>query len=171
MRRTYAYSAGKLLFKYYIMNNSTIHTQKKLPLLGKDVLLVGNDTAVLQRLVIQLAQKGADTAVLCWEIPLKTAHWLKEQAQKLGRRLYFLEQAKNQDASVDQLVNKITTEWGPFDVFIDVSAKQSRPAATPHPDEKGSAEQWEQENNAQKPLWRPEQWHLTQVVLEEMVRS
>ena len=48
MRRTVInYSTGKLRRTYKLMNNSEIHNQDKLPLLGKGVLLIGNDTAVL----------------------------------------------------------------------------------------------------------------------------
>ncbi|MBK8901619.1 MAG: hypothetical protein IPM53_10585 [Anaerolineaceae bacterium] len=159
------YTTRKLLHNDKIMNNSETRNQNKLPLLGKGVLLIGNDTVVLQNLVLQLAQKGADIAVLCWKIPLETARWLRDQVQSFGRRLFLVERAKNQGASVEQLVHRVTTEWGHFDIFIDVSAKRSKSA----PASNGQAQDGHRRPGT--PVWRPDQWHLTQVVLEEMARD
>lgn len=144
--------------------------QNRMPLLGKAVLLIGNDTAVLSNLVMQLAEKGADIAVLCWKIPLETVRWLKDQVQSLGRRLFIIEQAQNQDSSVDQLVHRITTEWGEFDIFIDVSARRNKPAASEHLSN-GQQKKPDQETRRRNPVWRPEQWHLTQVVLKKMTSA
>lgn len=57
------YSTRKLLHeydihKYDIMDISRNRDQNEHPLLGKAVLLIGNDTAVVHSLVMQMAQKG-----------------------------------------------------------------------------------------------------------------
>lgn len=141
-----------------MMNNLESHDRKNSNLLGKAVLLIGNDPAVLKNLVAQLAQKGADIVLLCWQLPLETARWLKEKVQGLGQRLLLIEQVNNQTSSFDQLIDKITREWGHFDIFIDISAKKSE--RTPSLKEA-----------KQSAGWQLSQWHLTQVVLEEMARE
>ena len=168
------YSTNKLIQNYKIMDTSKIRDPNKTPLFGKAILLIGNDTAVIKSLVVQLAQKGADIAVLCWQIPGEVANWLEQQAKAFSRKLYLVEQAKNQDASMEDLVHKIAAEWGRFDIFIDVSAKETKSATEPEEQalsKTGHTSETKSEEQSQKPKWHPQQWHLTQVVLEEMVRN
>lgn len=171
------YSTSRQLNKQNLLKLSGIRDPHQTPLLGKAVLLIGNDTAVLKSLILQLAQKGADIAVLCWQISVESAHWLEEQVKAVGRKLLIVEQAKNQDAPLTELVHRIAAEWGHFDIFIDVSARQSKPAAefgaqpvgndgTPRNEHTSDPMP---QDHGQEVNWHPEQWHLAQVVLEEMI--
>jgi len=128
-------------------------------LAGKAVLLIGNDTAVLQSLVAQLARKGADIALLCWHLPLEITHQLQESVQAFGRRLLLIERAENQRFSFEQLIHKVVLSWGHFDIFIDVSAKQE------------STRQVNEEEKVPNTSWLPPQWRLTQTVLREMAHA
>ena len=58
-------------------------------LVGKVVLLIGNDTPVLNTLVIQLAQKGADIALFCRRQSTEALQNLKQQVEALGQRFFL----------------------------------------------------------------------------------
>ncbi len=133
-------------------------------LFGKSVLLIGNDTAVLQNLVGKLAQRGADIAVLCWQIPLEIADTMKERVQSFGRQLILVEWSENQRFTVEQLIHKLATKWGNFDIFIDVS---TRGEAIEHVEEN---DENEDSDEALEIAWPPK-WQLTRAVLEEMAHS
>lgn len=134
-------------------------------LFGKAVLLIGNDTAVLQNLVEQLAKKGADITLLCWQMPLQAADEMKAHVQSLGRQLILIERVENQRFSVEQLIHSVTTRWGPFDVFIDMSVKVGSKTAVPN-NAKDKGEQKET-----RPEWLPPKWQLTRTILEEMAHN
>lgn len=129
-------------------------TSQRQQLLGKVVLLIGNDTAVLQNLVTQLAQKGADVALLCWQMPLETARKIRESAQSVGRHLLLIEQSKRHEATYKQLMQTVTAELGKFDIFIDLSAQPKR-------------EPMANGNGHHTTLLQPN-WQLRHVVLQEM---
>ena len=84
--------------------------QKKL--LGKVVLLIGNDMAVIQTLVNQLARKGADVAILCWQMPLDIGRKIKESVHFVGRHFLLIEQAERNNSTNNQLIETITAELG-----------------------------------------------------------
>ncbi|MCL4265605.1 MAG: hypothetical protein KJ069_20495 [Anaerolineae bacterium] len=128
------------------------------PLPGKVVLLVGNDTAVLHLLIGQLAQKGADIALLCWHIPLETSHKIKESVQSFGRKLLLIEQGEGHDASPAHLIQTVVTELGQLDLFIDLSAQKSE---LPLYDD----------GNSQALASIQPHWQFTTAILNEMVRS
>ena len=125
-------------------------------LLGKAVLLIGNDTDLLQNLVTQLSRKGADIVLLCWQMPLEIARKLQKCVQSFGQQLLLIERVENQRFSVEQLIHKVITDWGHFDFFIDVSSSRRIVA----------------QNNAveKEPhrAWLPPKWQLTQMILKEM---
>ena len=158
------YSTNKSFNNHYRIDNAGSREPNRAPLLGKAVLLIGNDTAVIQSLVMQLAQKGADIAVMCWQLPVETARWLYEQVQALGRKLFLMEQAHNQGTPLTELVHRIAAEWGQFDIFIDVSAK---------PGESVNGRMGEVVTNQPRyqPAWPSDQWRLAQIVLQEMIRN
>jgi len=163
------YSTKKLPHKHNIMDISGNRDQHNLPLLGKAVLLIGNDTAVLHRLIRQLVQKGADVALLCGRLHATTAQQLRALDQASGNQLLLVQQADNESRSIGQLVHHIATKWGPIDFFIDLSARQSsatRPEAenSREPDETAVESRPESLANL-----RP--WQVTQVVLEEMTQA
>ena len=133
-------------------------------LFGKVVLLIGNDTAVLQNLVGQLAQKGADIALLCWQMPLEVAHKMEAHVQSLGRQLIVIERVENQWFSVEQLIHSIITRWGHFDIFIDMSVNGGSETAVPN-------NNGEQEETHPAPAWLPPKWQLTRTILEEMAHT
>lgn len=168
------YSTRKLLHeydihKYDIMDISRNRDQNEHPLLGKAVLLIGNDTAVVHSLIMQMAQKGADVALLCGRFPTKTVQRLKAQVQALGSHLFLVQQADNEGHSIGQLVHYIAAEWGPIDFFIDLSARQSSAA----PPEDGTEQESEaaSEEIGAEPLWNLKPWQVTQVVLEAMTQA
>lgn len=127
-------------------------------LTGKVVLLVGNDTAVTQLLIGQLAQKGADIALVCWHIPLETSAKIKERVQAFGRKLLLLEEMAGQTTSPAQLVQTITGELGQLDLFIDLSAQTSAP---PGPNDDPN----------QMPAPVQPHWQFVTAVLPEIARS
>lgn len=129
-------------------------------LMGKVVLLIGNDTAVVQNLVTQLAQKGADIALVCWQMPQEAVRKIKESVQAVGRHLLLIEQTEPEhEASVmAQLVETIAAELGHLDIFIDLSAHKSEPLSLSN-------------GHAHKVTAGQPNWPLAQAVLEEMVRA
>lgn len=130
-------------------------------LFGKVVLLIGNDTAVLQNLVKQLAQKGADIALLCWQIPVEVARKMQAHVQSFGQQLVLIQRAENQRFSVEQLIHNVTARWGHFDIYIDVSVRSA--TAVPHQDKA--------EENDEPTVWLPPKWQLIRTVLEEMAHA
>ncbi|MAT98310.1 MAG: hypothetical protein CL608_14290 [Anaerolineaceae bacterium] len=130
------------------------------PLFGKVVLLIGNDTAVLQDLVKQLAQKGANVALLCWQMPVEVARKMQEHVQSLGQQLMLIQRAENQRFSVEQLIHNVIDKWGQFDFFIDLSAAGGTAVPTDEAEEKEP-----------QTGWLPPKWQLTRTVLEEMAQS
>lgn len=163
------YSTRKLLHKYDIMDISRNRDQNKHPLLGKAVLLIGNDTAVVHRLIMQIVQNGADVALLCGRLPAKTAQHLRVQVEALGSHLFLVQQADNENHSIGQLVRHIATEWGPIDFFIDLSARQSD--ASPPEDGTDRESAGAPEESGAEPLWNLKPWQVTQVVLEEIAQA
>lgn len=140
--------------------NSIGEANRATHLVGKAVLLVGNDTAVLQNLVTRLAKRGADIALVCWQMPLEIARKMKEYVQSFGQKLLVIERVENQTFSIEQLVHKVVTEMGHFDIFIDVSTR-IRPSAQ---DETSEAE------NEPQVDWLPPKWQLTPAILGEIAR-
>ncbi len=163
------YSTKKLPHKHNIMDISGNRDQHNLPLLGKAVLLIGNDTAVLHRLIRQLVQKGADVALLCGRLPVATAQRLRAQVQASGNQFLLVQQVDNESRSIGQLVHNIAAEWGPIDFFIDLSARQSH-AAPPEADTSGEPDETAVETRPESLVTlRP--WQVTQAVMEEMTQA
>lgn len=127
-------------------------------LLGKVVFLVGNDSQALHTLVNQLAQKGADIALLCWQISWETARTIKENVRGFGREILLIGAEDQNASSSKQLIQAITTELGRLDIFIDLSARKSNELKS-----KAKSE------NTQQPDWSQPNWQLIGVVLEEMI--
>ncbi|MCZ7666724.1 MAG: hypothetical protein M5U34_05580 [Chloroflexi bacterium] len=89
------------------------------------MLLIGNDTSILQNLVSQLAQKGADIALLCWQMPREKAQKIKEIVQATGVRLCLIEQVEYKTSSPGRLIESIVAKMGRLDIFIDLSAQKT----------------------------------------------
>lgn len=101
-------------------------------LTGKVILLVGDNTAVLQGLIDPLAQKGADIALLCAEEAAVELRPLRESVEASGRRFLHVPGAERGESTPQQIIDSITADLGQLDMFIDVSAPQaaeSPPAA------------------------------------------
>lgn len=92
-------------------------------LLNKAILVIGNDTAVIKTLIIELAQKGADVALICWQMQLDSVLMVVESVQAAGRRFLLIEQAKTVAFSDKQVVDAITAELGEIHAVIDLSDK------------------------------------------------
>ena len=142
-----------------IWRPSDKHANRPKYLLDKVVLLVGTDTAVLQNLVAKLAQKGANIALLCWQMPQETLHTIKAHVQELGRKLLVIEQAKQQQQTSSQLVETINSELGSLDIFIDLSVEEEN--------KDRSLDSAKEKNTVEL----APNWHLRQAVLEELVFS
>ena len=128
-------------------------------LVGKVVLLVGNDTAFLPKLVTQLAQKGADIALLCWQMPREMARKIKESVQAYGQKILLIDPAEQEGLTSKQLIDTVTMELGHLDVLIDLSA-QSRLTL-----------QKEDPNGMVYPVgFSQPNWQLNHVVLEKLTR-
>jgi hypothetical protein len=95
-------------------------------LMGKVVLLIGNDTAVLHTLIRQLAYKGADIALLCRSLSLKSVGVVKHGVESLGRRFLFIEETKSHPITANNLVQTVVSGLGNLDVFIDLSAQNEQ---------------------------------------------
>ncbi len=99
-------------------------------LLGKVVLLMGKDTAVLQTLVTQLAQKGADIALVCRKLPSETLRRLRESVELLGRQFLYIEESQQTPLSANQFIRIITAEMGRLDIWIDLTAQKQKAKAS-----------------------------------------
>lgn len=121
---------------------------------GKVVLLVGNDTALLQTLISQCIHKGADVALVCHHLSRETLRWVKALVESAGRHFLLIEEATTQPVSAERLIQAVVNGLGRLDLFIDLSAY----GQTLHPAE-------EQHLTAeQKPGW----W-LARAALHEIV--
>ncbi|MEZ4592342.1 MAG: hypothetical protein R3D55_14540 [Chloroflexota bacterium] len=116
--------------------------RKRNQLIGKVVLLIGNDTAVLQTLITQLAQKGADVALFCRQLPAKQARSIQAQVESFGQRFLLLTENRlhplppDRVNPVEWIVQTVVSALGRLDIFIDLSAQQERaaaPASQPQP--------------------------------------
>ena len=92
-------------------------------LLNKAILVIGNDTAVIKTLIIDLAQRGADVALICWQMQLDSVLKVVESVQAAGKRFLLIEQAKTEDFSDKQVIDAITAEFGELHAVIDFSGK------------------------------------------------
>ncbi len=122
-------------------------------MLGKVVLLVGNDITTIQTLVNQLTRKGADVALVCWHMPLDAGRKIKESVQAVGRHFLLLEHPENNDSSNHQVIETIISELGRLDLLIDLSAQYSNHSSKGAEDLKG----FNQDN-----------WLLTRAFLDEI---
>ncbi len=131
-------------------------------LAGKVVLLVGNDTAVLQTMILQLAQKGADIALICRQLSTETMRLIGEKVEALGQRFLFIKAKElTQDHAhkvvhADQLIQTVVAQLGHLDVFIDLSAQ------------KQSTEANETRATSDQPL---PSWPLRQAVFKELAHA
>lgn len=123
-------------------------------LLGKVVLIIGNDEDLLQTLVKQLAKKGADIALFCWQMPIETVYKIMESVRSVGRNFLLIEEVEHQFFSADRLIQTVKTRMGRLDIFIDLSA-QSSSSSLP---------------NEQTPEWNHWNCQLTKEALEEITR-
>jgi hypothetical protein len=108
------------------------HSSKRSPglsqynyLFGKVVLLIGNDTAILPTLVTQLAQKGADIALVFQQLSRDTLRFVKENVELLGQRFMLIENPQNLNAPTEQIIQLVVSRFKRVDVFIDLSAGNS----------------------------------------------
>lgn len=137
-----------------IKREYSILPRKKL--LGKVVLLIGSDTSILQSLIDQLAQKGADIALLCWQMSREKAQKIKESVQAAGGHLYLIEQKDYQALNPSHLIERIVANMGHLDIFIDLSAQKVETAA---------------EGAGSEPELRYPDWQFSQAVFEEMLHT
>jgi hypothetical protein len=119
---------------------------------GKVALLVGSDTAVLHSLVTQLAQRGADIALVCRNWSGDGLNRLKEKVEALGHHLLLLNEPGEEGLTAPQIIGRVIESLGRLDIFIDLSVKQKEGG------ENGSA-----------PTYTPVNWLLMKTAVQEMV--
>ena len=122
---------------------------------NKAVLIIGNDSPVIKSLITRLAHKGADVALICWQMKLDSIIWVKESVEETGSRFLLIEQSKAQGFDSKQLIDAITYEFGKLDAIIDMSSQS--------PQNKGEHRRREKDPWLKKPSWP-----ITKVVLEAM---
>ena len=121
----------------------------------KAVLIIGHDTSVIKSLITRLARKGADVALICWEMQLDSIIKIKETVEETDSRFLLIEQSKAQGFDSKQLIDAITREFGKLDAIIDMSSQI--------PKKKN------QNNHRDKDPWlKKPSWPITKVVLEAM---
>jgi hypothetical protein len=129
-------------------------------LLDKVVLLIGNDTAVLQNMIIQLAQKGADVALICQKMPAETLGRIRDKVESLGRRFLLIEESRQQSVSPKWLIESVSSHLGHLDIFIDLSALKETPSSALTPNENDPSGNWFQLH-----------WPLTQAAIQEIAQA
>ena len=120
-------------------------------LMGKVVLLIGSDTAVIRSLVAQLAQKGADIVLVCRYLSNEAWQHLRERVESWGSRLLLIEETNVSAAIAGKLVHEIINQLGRLDFLMDLSTLRESDL----PD------------NAYGEARQP-QWQLMRTALEEM---
>jgi hypothetical protein len=125
-------------------------------LLDKVVLLIGNDTPVLQNLIIQLAQKGADIALICQKLPTDTLNRIRDSMESMGRRFLLIEKSKRQPISPEWLIETVSSQLGHLDIFIDLSAYKQTSSSVP---------------DEPKDNWFQLHWPLTQAAIQEIAKA
>lgn len=117
-------------------------------LIGKVVLLVGQDAAVLHSLAEPLARKGADIAVLAPEVPPDMMRPMRDTVESAGQRFLHVggeTGPQAPDIAPQTIMETVTASLGHLDVFIDLSAQAShQPALNGHS---------EPENDERDPDW------------------
>jgi hypothetical protein len=128
-------------------------------LFGKVVLLIGNDTAVLPSLITQLAERGADIALIYQQLSLDTMRLVKENVESLGQRFLFLENPDILEIPTDQFIQSVTSRLDHIDVFIDLSVQNK--------------DQLPMINGNEDPAigWQQPNWTLMHKALQEIAKS
>lgn len=125
-------------------------------LIGKVVMLVGQDTALLQGLAGPLARKGADIAVVCHTASPELVRPLRESVESAGQRFYQV--TAETAEKPERIVDTITAELGHLDIFIDLSAQAPTRLAI-------------NSNGAHEDEEREPDWPLVQAALEQITTA
>ncbi len=133
-------------------------TNRQNYLVGKVVLLVGNDMTVMQSIIIQLAQKGADVALICQKLPRETLRYVRESVESVGRRLLVIEESERNPTSAERLILTVIWHLGRLDIFIDLSACKRKLSTV-------------ESEKEQTKEWVPSNWSLMQAVLQEIAHT
>ncbi|MBK8986523.1 MAG: hypothetical protein IPM39_10650 [Chloroflexi bacterium] len=127
-------------------------------LVDKVILLVGNDMTVMQSIIIQLAQKGADVALICPKVPHETLRNVRESVESVGRRLLVIEESDRNPTSAEGVIRTVIWQMGRLDIFIDLSAFKRKLSTLES--EKGQIKEWV-----------PSNWSLMQAALQEIAHA
>lgn len=102
-------------------------------LLGKVVLLIGDDMALLRALVPPLAAKGADIALIGAEQEPDELGSMRDSVESAGRHLMLIDVEQQQEESPQALIQSVTAGLGRLDIFIDLTgAGGSEPQLLPN---------------------------------------
>ena len=103
--------------------NNTRYSSHFGNLLGKVVILFGENSEVVRTLIVSCAQRGADVALVSSNKSQVSLNPLRRQVQDMGRCLYFVDEQGSKTAEGDQSVSTVLAEFGRVDFLIDLSAK------------------------------------------------
>jgi NAD(P)-dependent dehydrogenase (short-subunit alcohol dehydrogenase family) len=92
-------------------------------LLSKVVILYGENSETVRTLIVSFAKRGADVAVVCSRTSQASIGRLHQQVDEMGRRLYLVDEGKQDMVDFDRSVPMVLNEFGRVDVLIDLSAK------------------------------------------------
>jgi NAD(P)-dependent dehydrogenase (short-subunit alcohol dehydrogenase family) len=95
-------------------------------LIGRVVLLFGENSETIRTLIVSFAKRGADVAIVCSDMSQVSLARLGRKVQELGRRLYFVDHRIQETADSDQTVSEVLDKFGRIDIIIDLSAKTYR---------------------------------------------
>lgn len=124
-------------------------------LIGKVVLLVGNDPVDLQALATPLAQRGADIALYCQSLKSGAAKQMRQSVEAAKQHFFLISEARD-SVSPQQVVEAVTERFGHLDIFIDLSAQPNETLDDNDPLEK--------DDESEQAVWQ-----LTQAALEEII--
>jgi nitrogenase molybdenum-iron protein alpha/beta subunit len=93
---------------------------------GKVVMLIADDAASVRDLIYQLAELGADIALVCAQTSYDVARIIKEKVEELGLRFHYFEAGAGKKGSAEYTIQSVLAWFGHIDVFIDLSAQKGR---------------------------------------------
>lgn len=110
--------------KARVDNGYTSHGRS---LTGKVIMLIVSDTSSVQQLILQLAARGADIALVSLETSYRAARIIKEEVGKVGQRFLYVHTPLGDEQSAEHTIQTILSQFKHIDVFIDLAAKRRKP--------------------------------------------
>lgn len=114
---------------YSRVQNSQLGGQssRKNNLMGKVVLLMGNDAEILQPLAVKLAANGGDIALASSQLSVDSADIIRERVEAFGGRFLYVDINDIQES--EAIIRNITEALGGMDIVVDMSAYKGKRSA------------------------------------------